>query len=212
MIFKRRDKRLTFLRIKEFLLPKKGWKRALDYVVYRLKRLPDTPHKISVGLAMGVFSSFTPFFGFHLVVAGVLAYVFNGNIVAALLGTFFGNPITWPFIASLSVNLGQILLGRELSNFETVLEQFIHAGEAIWQGFKAAFGSGQSDWDFVFLFFNQLLLPYFVGGLLLGAVVSLLSYLVFRPIIYAYQKARAKKKRKKIRRFSRSESSLKQGS
>ena len=146
---------------------------------------------------MGVFSSFTPFFGFHLVVAGVLAYVFNGNIVAALLGTFFGNPITWPFIASFSVNLGQILLGRELSNFETVLEQFIHAGEAIWQGFKAAFGSGQSDWDFVFLFFNQLLLPYFVGGLLLGAVVSLLSYLVFRPIIYAYQKARAKKKRKK---------------
>ena len=210
MIFKRRDNRLTFLRIKEFLLPKKGWRRALDYIVHRLKRLPDTPHNISVGLAMGVFSSFTPFFGFHLVVAGVLAYLFKANIVAALLGTFFGNPITWPFIASFSVNLGQILMGRKVSNFETFLEQFIGAGEAFWQGVKAIFGYGTSDWDFVLLFLNELLLPYFVGGFFLGGLISLLSYFIFRPIIYAYQTARRKKKTKKFRKLNSAEKSLKQ--
>ncbi len=210
MIFKRRDKRLTLLRLKEFLLPKKGWRRALDYIVYRLKRLPDTPHNISVGLAMGVFSSFTPFFGFHLFVAAALAYLFKANIIAALLGTFFGNPITWPFIASFSVNLGQIILGRNLSNFETFLGDFVEAGEAIWRSFKSVFGYGNSDWDVVFLFFYDLLLPYFVGGFLLGAVISIISYFVFRPIIYAYQKARRKKKQKRLRKIRKPSRSLKQ--
>ena len=95
MIFKRRDKRLTLSRFKDFFIPRKGWRRAVDYIIYRVKRLPDTPHKIAIGLAIGVFCSFTPFFGLHIFLAALLAYLCKGNIVAALLGTFFGNPITW---------------------------------------------------------------------------------------------------------------------
>ena len=127
MIFKRRDKRLTFGRLKELLLPKKGWRRALDYFIHRVKRIPDTPHKIAVGIATGVFCSFTPFFGLHFFLAAFVAYIFKGNIVAALFGTFFGNPVTWPFIASFSVKLGQIILGYPVTNFETFLEHFVEA-------------------------------------------------------------------------------------
>ena len=206
MIFKRRNNRLTLSRFKDFLIPRKGWRRAVDYIIYRLKRLPDTPHKIAVGLSIGVFCSFTPFFGLHIFLAALLAYLCKGNIVAALLGTFFGNPITWPFIATFSVKLGQAILGYPVTNFEASLEQILAAANAFMVGIKSFFGFGKSDWTLVFNFVGELFLPYFIGGLVLGIVVALLSYFIFRPVIYAYKVAKAKKKSK---RFSADVASIK---
>ena len=204
MIFKRRDKRLTFGRLKELLLPKKGWRRALDYFIHRVKRIPDTPHKIAVGIATGVFCSFTPFFGLHFFLAAFVAYIFKGNIVAALFGTFFGNPVTWPFIASFSVKLGQIILGYPVTNFETFLDHFVEASDATIQGVKSLFGYGESDWALLYGFFRELFLPYFIGGFVLGLIAALFTYFVFRPIIYAYKVTRKKKKYKKFNKNSKS--------
>ena len=204
MIFKRRDKRLTFGRLKGLFLPKKGWRRALDYFIYRVKRLPDTPHKIAIGIATGVFCSFTPFFGLHFFLAAFVAYIFKGNIVAALFGTFFGNPVTWPFIASFSVKLGQIILGYPVTDFETFLEHFVEASEVTIQGVKSLFGYGESDWALLYSFFRELLLPYFIGGFVLGLIAALFTYFVFRPIIYAYKVTRNKKKYKKYNKNSKS--------
>ena len=204
MIFKRRDKRLTFGRLKELLLPKKGWRRALDYFIHRVKRIPDTPHKIAVGIATGVFCSFTPFFGLHFFLAAFVAYIFKGNIVAALFGTFFGNPVTWPFIASFSVKLGQIILGYPVTNFETFLDHFVEASDATIQGVKSLFGYGESDWALLYGFFRELFLPYFIGGFVLGLIAALFTYFVFRPIIYAYKVTRKKKKNKKFNKNSKS--------
>ena len=204
MIFKRRDKRLTFGRLKELLLPKKGWRRALDYFIHRVKRIPDTPHKIAVGIATGVFCSFTPFFGLHFFLAAFVAYIFKGNIVAALFGTFFGNPVTWPFIASFSVKLGQIILGYPVTNFETFLEHFVEASDAAIQGVKSLFGYGESDWALLYSFFRELFLPYFIGGFVLGLIAALFTYFFFRPIIYAYKVTRKKKKYKKLNKNSKS--------
>ena len=204
MIFKRRDKRLTFGRLKELLLPKKGWRRTLDYFIYRVKRIPDTPHKIAIGIATGVFCSFTPFFGLHFFLAAFVTYIFKGNIVAALFGTFFGNPVTWPFIASFSVKLGQIILGYPVTNFETFLDHFVEAYDATIQGVKSLFGYGESDWALLYVFFRELFLPYFIGGFVLGLIAALLTYFVFRPIIYAYKVTRKKKKYKKFNKNSKS--------
>ena len=200
MIFKRRDKRLTLSRFKEFLIPRKGWRRALDYIVHRVKRLPDTPHNISIGLAIGVFCSFTPFFGLHIFLAALLAYLCKGNIVAALLGTFFGNPITWPFIAAFSVKLGQMILGQPTYNFETSLEQILEAVNALTLGLTSLFGYGKSDWMLVYDFVRELFFPYFIGGFVLGLITAIVSYFIFRPIIYAYKVAKEKKKSKELRR------------
>ena len=205
MIFKRRDNKLTLIRLKELFLPKKGWRRALDYFVHRVKRLPDTPHKISIGIATGVFCSFTPFFGLHFFLAAFITYLFKGNIIASLFVTFFGIPITWPFIASFSIKLGQIILGRPITNFETFLVHFVEASDASIQGLTSLFGYGKSDWTLVFKFFSELLLPYFIGGFVLGLIAAFMTYFVFRPIIYAYKVA----KKKRLKKFNKNDKSLK---
>ncbi len=202
MIFKRRDKRFTLSRFKDFFIPRKGWRRAVDYIIHRVKRLPDTPHKIATGLSIGVFCSFTPFFGLHIFLAALLAYLLKGNIVAALLGTFFGNPITWPFIAAFSVKLGQMILGHPTQNFEASLEQILEAVNAFMRGLISLFGYGKSDWMLVYDFMKELFFPYLIGGFILGLIIALISYFIFRPIIYAYKVAKAKKKSKELKRHA----------
>ena len=69
MVFKRRDKPPLLSRLREAVLPRRGWRRGIEYLGHRVRRLPDTPHRIALGFACGVFVSFTPFFGLHFVLA-----------------------------------------------------------------------------------------------------------------------------------------------
>ena len=66
----------------ELLWPRGGWTRAFHYVKHRMKRLPDSPERIARGVWAGVFVTFTPLFGFHFVVAVLLARLLKGNILA----------------------------------------------------------------------------------------------------------------------------------
>ena len=92
MVFRRRDPRPPLRIVGELLWPKGGWKRAFLYVKHRVRRLPDSPERIPRGIWAGVFTTFTPFYTLHFVVAAIIARIMNGNILAALSATFFGNP------------------------------------------------------------------------------------------------------------------------
>ena len=112
MVFKRRDRRPIWKVVVDFIYPRGGWTRAATYVKYRLRRLPDTPEKISRGVWAGVFAAFTPFYGMHFLVAFILARLMRGNVIAALMATFFGNPLTYVPIGVAALWTGHWLLGR----------------------------------------------------------------------------------------------------
>ena len=113
MVFKRREKRSWGSLLQFLLWPKGGWTRAALYVKHRLHRLPDNPEKIARGIWAGVFTTFTPFYGLHFIVAGTIALILRGNVLAALLATFFGNPLTYLPIGIISLRTGEFLLASE---------------------------------------------------------------------------------------------------
>ena len=113
-MFKRRERRSIFRFFYEVIFSLKGIGRAIEYVGIRLKRIPDTPHKISLGMSCGIFASFTPLFGLHFLIAGLLSYVLRANVLASLIGTFIGNPITFPIITVFNLKLGEWILGLSL--------------------------------------------------------------------------------------------------
>lgn len=192
MVFKRREK-LSYLRwIAEAFYPRAGWKRAASYVWHRLRRLPDTPHKIARGVGIGVFISFTPFFGLHFFLAAGLGLLFRGNLVAALLATFFGNPLTFPFIAGASLTLGHWMLGAnaQVVEHKSILRLFAQATGDFWHNFKALFGGATVDWTALQDFLGQVFLPYLVGGLIPGLVAGTVCYFLTLPVISAYQHRR----------------------
>ena len=66
MVFKRRDRRSPWQVVRELVYPRGGWKRAFHYVTHRIRRLPDTPHKIARGIWAGVFVTFSKKGGFWI--------------------------------------------------------------------------------------------------------------------------------------------------
>jgi uncharacterized protein (DUF2062 family) len=199
MVFKRRNPRSVWDWARQMVYPTGGFLRAIQYVRLRLTRLPDEPHRIARGVFAGVFVSFTPFFGFHFLAGGLMAWLIRGNILAALLATFVGNPLTTPFIALTSVEFGHWLLDVEAPlTFLSIVAAFTNAGNELWQNFKAIFTADVTHWDNLARFWETIYLPYLVGGILPGLIVSLLFYWGTIPVLHAYQKIRANKLRERI--------------
>ena len=184
--------------VSESLYPRGGWRRASRYIVHRLRRLPDPAHKISRGIAAGVFTSFTPFFGLHFLLAAMLAWVMRGNMVAALLATFAGNPLTFPLIAAVSMELGSFILGERGLPLPLVLSSFSDAANDLWRNFIAMFTAEQAHWSGLFIFFDRVFLPYLVGGLVPGLAAGIAAYFLANPVIAAYQKARLARMKKRF--------------
>lgn len=182
-MFKRRDRRPRLQALREAIAPRKGWRRVIEYWRHRMQRLPDSPERIALGFACGVYASFTPFFGFHFVVAAALAWVIRANVFASAIGTFVGNPLTFPFIAAASLEMGELIMGVPI---------------------RVDFG-GLGFREMVDMLMNNItgiVLPYFVGGLIPGLITSVGFYFLIKPVVATYQR------RRKMRLAKRSEKAL----
>lgn len=200
MVFRRRNPLTWAASIRQVFYPQGGWLRAVWYVLYRLRRLPDPAHKIARGVAAGVFVSFTPLFGVHFFLAAGLAWVMGGNMMAAVLATFFGNPITFPLIVAVSMECGSWLLDRPMVPLNDVVSAFGHAATNLWSNALAVFTPAPVEWSGMSAFFEIVFLPYLVGGLVPGVIVGLVCYYLTLPIVSAYQKARLARLKKRFAR------------
>lgn len=192
MIFKRRDKRSWLTMIKEFLWPRGGWARAFHYIKHRVRRLPDEPEKIARGIWAGVFTTFTPFYGLHFVFAAAIATVMRGNLLASLLATFFGNPLTYVPIGAVSLTTGHWLLGsKNTVDIERSLGgKFADAFADLWHNFLAVFTDRVADWHGLEVFFFEVFYPYLIGGIFPGVITAYICYYLSVPVIRAYQNRR----------------------
>jgi uncharacterized protein (DUF2062 family) len=75
-----------------------------------LLSLDDPPWRTAMALAVGVFISCTPFWGFQTLLALLVATVFRLNHGVTVLGTWLNLPWFAPFIYAGAVKLGALLL------------------------------------------------------------------------------------------------------
>ncbi|MBP1752854.1 MAG: hypothetical protein H6Q57_1690, partial [Geobacteraceae bacterium] len=75
---------------REFLFDKEKWKKRIRHIL----TMDSHPGHISLGFAVGVFISFTPFFGFHSLMAIVAAFVFRLNKLTCVTGSWVNTPLT----------------------------------------------------------------------------------------------------------------------
>jgi len=192
VVFKRRNKQSWLQWLAGLVWPKGGWGRAIRYVNHRLFRLPDPPHRIARGIFAGVFVTFTPFFGLHFFLAVLLSWIMRGNIIAALLATFVGNPPTFVVIAAVSLETGHWLLGRPppAEVDEGMFELFWHAIRDFFWNIYALLTGTEPEWGSLPVFYHEVFLPYMVGGLIPGAICALAAYYFSLPFIQAYQNRR----------------------
>ncbi len=181
VMFSRKNRRTTLEEMREFLWPTMGWRRTFKYIWRRLSRLSASPHAIALGVACGVFASFTPFMGLHLVIAFGAAYWLGGNLIAAALGTIVGNPLTFPLIWLAGYQVGSLLLGGiEPVDLPTVgYADAALASQAA--GFWPAFARTT------------------IGGVSLGLLAALMCYFPVRALVIEWQDTRRRRLARKLK-------------
>jgi len=176
MLFRRRHQASLWERLRVVLWPRRSFSRSFRYMGKRIVRISGTPHTIALGLSIGVYASFTPFFGLHIIIAILVAWSLSANIAAAAIGTAFSNPLTMPFIFGTTYALGRVVWnvgddGEPVSfvEFFKMLEDYDFAGIA------------------------QAFFQILIGAAILGGIAGLVTYFIAFNATWRFRRARALK-------------------
>jgi uncharacterized protein (DUF2062 family) len=192
-MFARRHPLPIHRRIREFAWPNRGWHRASLYIAHRVRRLPGTPYRIAAGFACGAAISFTPFIGFHFVVAALLAVILRGSVVASLIGTAVGNPWTFAVIWPSIYKLGRWILGESPVVAQSQEPDFI----SLFTGLIRALL--EFDLAYIIDHVSPVLWPMTVGGIPIALIVWFAFFWPVRGAVAEYQHARYRRRRRKLR-------------
>ena len=131
---------------------------------------------IARGWAIGMFCGcFIPF-GLQLVISIPAAFILRGSKIGATLGTLLANHFTVFFIYPLQCYVGNRLMGGKLS----------------WENIKVAFAEVVQEQSFESLSHLswQLILAFFIGGAILTAIMTPLTYWGIKKLV---EKRRARR-------------------
>ncbi|MEM9734885.1 MAG: DUF2062 domain-containing protein [Pseudomonadota bacterium] len=181
--------------VRVWVWPRRSWMRSGQYVTKRILRLTATPYAVAAGVAAGAFTSFTPFMGFHFFLAAFLAWIIRGNLIASALGTFVGNPLTFPLIWAATYKVGHFVLQTDFHAEETpsVMSAMSEVIAACWhfdgEGVVSAMGA----------IWTPILWPMLVGGCLLGPLVAVPLYFLTRRAAALFRESRRTKMMEKAK-------------
>lgn len=91
------------------MIDRAKWKKRAIAIL----SLDNHPGHIAAGFALGVFISFTPFFGLHTPMALVAAFIFRLNKITCITGAWINTPLTVVPVLAASYGIGFRLLGEK---------------------------------------------------------------------------------------------------
>jgi uncharacterized protein (DUF2062 family) len=131
--------------------------------IRRLLRLGESPERLALSLAIGVFVAFSPLFGLHTLLVILVAFLLRLNVPLAVAGAFVNNP--WTMVPMYA---GALAVGLWVTGYQ---------GGAPDLG--ACLAEGHGFLGLVRLVMAELrpfLLPFVLGCLVLGLLAALLAY------------------------------------
>ncbi len=137
----------------------------------------DTPTRTAAAYAAGVFFGFSPFLGLHTVLGLVVAFAFNLNRVAVLLGVYSNLPWILPAYYTLATMLGAAILNVDVP--PGLLKDFREAlTDASWGEFRSLAKA-----------LTPLLWSYALGSLIGAAILAIVAYKASLTMIVAQRRA-----------------------
>ena len=182
-MFRRRVPLRLAARLRNHLWPAMGPRRAVKYMWYRLRRIPDSPSAIAAGFAGGVAMAISPLIGTHMVLALGLAWLIRANYVAAIVGTWVINPWTAPPVWFATYYVGRMMEGLPVlgrANAPSFIKMFKGLTEAALRLDLNLFG--RDVWP--------VLKPMILGSIPIGLASALVIYAVLKPILSTLQARR----------------------
>ncbi|GEM_PF-817136 len=161
---------------------KKQALRLKTFVVDKILGVHDSPHRIALGVAIGIFVTWTPTIGFQMALTLALSTLFRANKVVGVPLVWISNPATlWIYIPNYL--LGCRLLGEKPST-DVLLAALSKAFGVNESGLKERFMTVvQTLWD--------VLAPLMLGSVIIGALLGVLCYAATYKGVQIFQARRA---------------------
>jgi len=158
------------------------------FVIYRILHADDTPHRLSLGIALGLFVAWTPTIGLQMLLVILLGSLFKANRRVGLPLVWISNPLTFVPIYYPNYLLGRFFLGQYLNRPElgyeqisNMLKNFRSFSYIITHLFEAEF------WRETISLLMKLGVELWVGSLLVAFILGGISYIVSYRIIVWYR-------------------------
>ncbi|HEY9887720.1 MAG TPA: DUF2062 domain-containing protein [Candidatus Obscuribacterales bacterium] len=138
-------------------------RRRVRYFYLKFIRVRGHPKELARGMAAGVFAGMFPLFGLQTLMGVAIALRIKGNPLMAAAGTWISNPLTYVPIYAFNYRVGCWLLGRPTVNLNLFADV---------ESLKAWLATG-----------TDVGVALMLGSLVMGIVMSGLSYVVGLPLI-----------------------------
>jgi uncharacterized protein (DUF2062 family) len=131
-------------------------------------KLDDTPHKLALAFAIGIFIAFSPWLGLHIVSCIVFAQVFRVSKLVVLTAAFVNNPWTMVPMYAFCLWFGARITASDMSIPEIAWTEI---------GFRD-----------LFTVLKPFLWPFIAGTLAAGTIAAVVSYFVFYWAVVRYRR------------------------
>ncbi|MFH1615283.1 MAG: DUF2062 domain-containing protein [Planctomycetota bacterium] len=172
--------------MKKNFRPKRTSRPLIRFIKFRILHINDTPHRLAMGVALGFFVAYLPFYGTHILIVLPLAYLFRANRFTALLAIWLNNPLTIFPISYTTYIIGQsarsIFTDTSLLTFQQTYKLF-----STLDAFPVGIFSSQF-WNRLTKIFMQVGLELTVGGFILGTLLALCGYFLTAWLIRWHRK------------------------
>jgi len=148
------------------------------FIIHHVLHADDPPHRLALGIAIGVFVAFTPTVGFQMVISVFLAWVFRANKAVGPPIVWITNPATMIPIYYSCYVVGRLILQHEPVRARWWRE-LAHPPEGWWEGVV-----------FYWQRFTHIAVPLWVGCLLVSTILGYISYRISLSAISAYRMRR----------------------
>ena len=158
--------------------------RRISYVIRRVLRMQASAQQIAAGMAIGVFIAFTPTLGIQMVLAALVATLFNCSRLPAVIAVHVTNAFTIIPIYVSCYFVGARLLrpfGFTTLGIERIKEVLVRqADTSIWEAtLSRMLTVSRLGWD--------ALVPLWVGGLVIGPIAAFISYSVTVRVVKGHR-------------------------
>lgn len=150
-------------------------KRSFRRYLRQLLLLDEPPERTARTFGFGVFISFSPFIGLHIVIAMVILLFAKLNRLSFLAGVFSNTPWTVAPMLALGTGIGAFVLGRDTTLPELSAETL--ASGQFWKQLTS------DAWN--------LLAPFMLGNFILSGVLALAGYAILKWFLLRYRSKRS---------------------
>jgi len=153
-------------------------------LIRRLLGISDSPHRIALGVAIGLFVAWMPTYGLHTLTVLMLTFLLRANKVAGLTSMLVTNPLT----AGPAYYFSYILGGRIIAIFTSQSAAPIRRAAETFHPLSISALFSARFWDGFWEWLVAIGTELWIGGLVIGILSACAGYLIAFWLVAGHRK------------------------